>query len=172
MQHQGINLKNKDDLHVLLFQVAEIWMGFPVQCVREVFHKASLILSPKTPSFLEGFLNLGGTAIPVLNLARLFDLPEKQDHLYTPFIITQTGSSIMGFQVEAVSGIVAICRQHLLSVGEQKAFNDCVEYLAELDEKRIHLLSMDKILIEQETRAVAQFRQMAQERVSRISMTA
>ena len=48
---------------------------------------ASLFRPPTIPSLLEGFLNLRGTAVPVLSLGRLFGLHERPLELHTPLVI-------------------------------------------------------------------------------------
>ena len=59
------------------------------------------------PSGLAGFLDLRGTAIPIVRLDRLFDLPERQPGLHTPMIVLRGVLGPIGILVNSVRGIVA-----------------------------------------------------------------
>ena len=62
--------------NLLVFHLSGLNCAFPLEAVREVVPMASLSSPPGLPSGLLGFLDLRGTAIPIVRLDRLFDLRE------------------------------------------------------------------------------------------------
>ena len=75
---------------LLLFHVGGEEYGIPLRHLQEVVLMARLSRSPGLPGILAGFLNLGGSAIPVLRLDRLLGLSEQTPGLYTPLIVLAT----------------------------------------------------------------------------------
>src|SRR5512145_2933093 len=65
-----------DDLHsVVIFRLGGQHFAVPVAEVREVVPYCWLAQPPRMPSFVQGVLNLGGVAVPVLRLDHLLGLP-------------------------------------------------------------------------------------------------
>ena len=65
-------------LRVCVFELAGQSFGLPLESVREIVPMAALSRPPSMPSILEGFLNLRGTALPVLRIAALLGLPQDR----------------------------------------------------------------------------------------------
>jgi len=68
--------------NLLIFHSSGLDCAFPLEAVREIVPMAQLFSPPGLPSGLAGFLDLRGTAIPIVRLDRLFDLPEQQAGLH------------------------------------------------------------------------------------------
>ena len=66
----------------LIFHSSGLDCAFPLETVREIVPMARLSCPPGLPTGLVGFLDLRGTAIPIVRLDRLFDLPEQQAGLH------------------------------------------------------------------------------------------
>ena len=80
----------EQDLHVAAFELAGRTCAIPSANVREVLFMPALARPPGLPAILEGILNLGGVAVPVVKLDRLFGLPERVAGLYTPIIVLRS----------------------------------------------------------------------------------
>jgi len=63
-------------LSLLVFHLSGQAYGLPLAEVAEVVPMALLSRAPGLPPLLAGFLNLAGTAVPVLRTDRLFGLPD------------------------------------------------------------------------------------------------
>src|SRR5438132_11427250 len=92
---------------LLIFRSSGLNCAFPLEAVQEIVPMALLARPPGLPSLLAGFLDLRGTAVPIVRLDRLFDLPEQQPGLYTPLIILRGPDSPVGVLVGAVRQIVS-----------------------------------------------------------------
>jgi purine-binding chemotaxis protein CheW len=151
--------------NLLIFKAGGVDCAFPLEAVQEVVPMATLFSPPGLPSGLAGFLNLRGTAVPIIRLDRLFELPERQPGLHTPMIVLRGVSSPTGVLVESVHAIVPMPSGRLLDIPEGGTFRGCATAALEVDGEPIHLLSAAALLEANEGRLLADFRDMAQARL-------
>ncbi|OGG54320.1 MAG: hypothetical protein A3F84_14840 [Candidatus Handelsmanbacteria bacterium RIFCSPLOWO2_12_FULL_64_10] len=151
---------------LMVFTLAGQSCAIPLKSVREVVPMAQLARPPGLPALLEGFLNLRGEAVPVVRLRRLFGLPEASPGLYTPMVVLKGREGPLALLVDEVSGVLSASEEAGLPVQEGHAFNDCVEAEVVLDGRAVHLLSTDRLLLEQERRRIAELQVVAQRRLS------
>ena len=151
--------------NLLVFHSSGLNCAFPLQAVREIVPMASLSSPPGLPSGLEGFLDLRGTAIPIVRLDRLFDLPEQQPGLYTPMIILRGVLGPIGILVDRVRGIVSLPSTELVDIAEDQTFQGCATASVKLDGDLVHLLSPAALLSANEDRLLADHGATAQARL-------
>lgn len=72
--------------------------------VAEIVAAATLLRMPGQPSILEGFLNLRGEAVAIVNFRRLFDMGAKEVWAHTPFLILKGEGARIGLAVGAGAG--------------------------------------------------------------------
>lgn len=65
------------------------------------------------PSRIVGILNLGGEAIPVLNLSELLGLADCEADLYSHILLTRTNDGIVGFLSQAVKKVISMPQRSL-----------------------------------------------------------
>jgi purine-binding chemotaxis protein CheW len=159
VEHPKINTAN-----LLIFHAGGVDCAFPIEAVQEVVPMATLFAPPGLPSGLAGFLNLRGTAVPIIRLDRLFELPERQPGLHTPMIVLR-GLSPMGVLVESVHAIVPMPSARLLDIPEGGTLRGCATAALDVDGRAIHLLSAAALLEANEGRLLADYRDMAQARL-------
>ena len=149
---------------VLLFRIATQGYALPVSALSEIVPMAQLVKTPSTPQLIAGLLQLGGRAIPVLRLARLFGLEEQSPSLYTPLLVLRRENPPLALLVDCVSGIVNIEEAALVPLREGFCFNDCATGLLSHNGEHMVLLDDRRLLSEQEERcavelaAIEQFR--------------
>ena len=155
-----------DSQRTLLVFYAGRQAALPLECVERVVPMAQLARPIGMPSPLEGILNLGGAAVPVLRLDRLFGLPVQPSGLYSTLIVLRSqGDSKFALLVERTSEVVSIPCSELLSVDSQDSFNACVVASFLLRGQMVPLLSPQHILLEKEARALSEFKTLAQQRI-------
>jgi purine-binding chemotaxis protein CheW len=121
---------------------------------------------PGLPSALEGFLNLAGTAVPVVRLDHLLRLPVQRPGLYSMLIVLKSASDgAMAVLADRVSEIISVPENALLPVGEEHSFNGCAEAVVPVRGEVVHLLSPARILLEKEREVLSEFQAMAQQRL-------
>jgi purine-binding chemotaxis protein CheW len=141
---------------VCLCLVAGERVALRLETVSEIVPMAALSRPPSMPSVLEGFLNLGGTAVPVLRLARLLGLPEAPLELHTPLVIVRGGILPLALLVNRVLGIAAVTADGLVPIGHMDSFNGCVDGRLTIANDVVHLLSLERLLLEKEQRTLAE----------------
>jgi purine-binding chemotaxis protein CheW len=149
-----------------VFQLAGEKAAVPLENVGRIAPMAELARPPGLPSALEGFLNLRGTAVPVLRLDRLLQLRERSPGLYSK-LITLKGvfDGQVAILVDQVSEILSVAETTFLPVGKEHSFNACMEAAVPARGEVIHLLSPGRILLELERRSLAEFQAAAQRRL-------
>jgi purine-binding chemotaxis protein CheW len=147
--------------NLLVFHSSGLDCAFPLEAVREIVPMARLASPPGLPSGLLGFLDLRGTAIPIVRLDRLFDLPEQKPGLHTPMIILRGVLGPIGILADSVRGIVPASSAALLDIPEDGTFRGCGTAALQLDGELIHLLSPAALLDANEDRLLADYGAMS-----------
>jgi purine-binding chemotaxis protein CheW len=150
---------------LLLFHLGGQAYGLPLEDVLEIVPLAELSRPPGLPALLAGFLNLGGKALPVLRLDRLFGLPELVPGLYTPLVILRSTSHPLALLVETVSRIVTISADAVVPVPAGESFNDCALGMVTLDGHVVLLLSAERLLLDKEQQCLAELQDREQARL-------
>ena len=156
--------------NVLVFHSSGLDCAFPLEAVQEIVPMASLVTPPGLPPGLAGFLDLRGTAIPIIRLDRLFDLPEQKPGLHTPMIVFRGTLGPIGILVDSVRGIVPASGQ-LLDLAEERTFHGCATGVIEVDGDRIHVLSPASLLQANEDRIVADLTILSRARLLQLAPT-
>jgi purine-binding chemotaxis protein CheW len=150
---------------LLIFHSNGLDCAFPLEAVREVVPMARLSCPPGMPSGLAGFLDLRGTAIPIVRLDRLFDLAEQRAGLHTPMIVLHGVLCPIGILVDSVRGIVPVLSTRLLDIPEDRTFQGCATAALQLNGDLVYLLSGTALLKAGEDRWLADYMAMSQARL-------
>jgi purine-binding chemotaxis protein CheW len=151
--------------NLLVFHSSGLNCAFPLDAVREIVPMARLSSPPGLPWGLAGFLDLRGTAIPIVRLDRLFDLPEQKPGLHTPMILLHGVLGPIGILVDSVRGIVPALSARVLDIPEGQTFQGSTTAILELDGELIHVLSPAALLGANEDRLLADYAVMAEARL-------
>jgi purine-binding chemotaxis protein CheW len=149
---------------LLIFHSSGLDCAFPLDAVREIVPMATLSTPPGLPSGLAGFLDLRGTAVPIVRLERLFDLREQQPGLHTPMVILRGVLGPIGILVDSVRGIVQAPARRL-DLPPDGTFQGCARAVLQIDGEPIHLLSPASLLAANEHRLLADYGAMSRARL-------
>jgi purine-binding chemotaxis protein CheW len=156
---------------LLLFQTSGLNCAFPICEVREIVPMARLSAPPGLPSGLAGFLDLRGTATPIIRMDKLFDLAEQKPGLHTPMIILRGRECPMGLLVNSVRGIVPAGTEAALDLPEERTFQGCATAVLQVDGDPVHLLSAVALLEANERRILSDYSAQAQVRLRQLEET-
>ena len=122
--------------------------------VRQVAALEHLTPLPCTPAFVLGIVNLRGAILPVIDLRKLFELPERGLTDLHRIIVLQSGKILFGILADTVTSVRRILLAHLQPslptlTGVRKNYlkGITLERLVVLDAKK---LLMDESIIVQE----------------------
>src|SRR5688500_4627673 len=110
-------------LAVLVFRMAGQQYAIPLREALEILPMAEIARSPSLPATVAGFLNVGGKAVVVVRLDRLFGLPDMPTELYTPLLLLRDTSPPLALVVEGVSRILHLAPDAVLPVRDDHSFN-------------------------------------------------
>ncbi len=94
-----------DALEIVEFVLAYEQYGLETYCVREIHALTNLTPLPCTPAFVPGVVNLRGEIVSVIDIRKLFDLPEQGLTDLNRVIVLQSASMRFGILADAVSGV-------------------------------------------------------------------
>jgi purine-binding chemotaxis protein CheW len=129
--------------------------GLPVSAVEEILPLSRLARPAGAPSILAGILDVGGEPVAVLDMRRLFGLPDGE---FTPetLILRLKGSEPpIGVAVDRVSEIASVRDDEIVPLGEGCAVNDCVTGVVRRDAENVLLLNAERLVLAQERRRLA-----------------
>jgi purine-binding chemotaxis protein CheW len=151
---------------LVVFRLNSQMAAFPAESVERVAPMAALLRPPGLPAALEGVLNLAGAAIPVVSLTRLFRLPPQKPGLYSMLVVLQlSAESRIAAVVDRVTDIVAVPAYRLRPLDREDFFNGCVEAVVDIEGQSVHLLSIARIMLAKEREVLAEFGEVAQQRL-------
>jgi purine-binding chemotaxis protein CheW len=153
------------EVRILAFKLCGQNFALSLEWVQEILPMAWLTPAPGSPGILEGFLNLRGSALPVLRLDRLFRLDGFTPGLYSLILVLKGPGHSLGLMVDEATGILAITEQALLPIREKHTLNDCVEAEVQTQGQLLHLLSPDRILLKLERERISGLQDMEQRRL-------
>ena len=143
-------------LQLVTFKLAGQKYAVNILKVQEINNMKEITSIPNAPSYLEGAVNLRGKVIPVLNLRKKFAFEEKAADELSKIVIMDVRGVIMGLMVDAVSDVLRIPRD-LVEPQPPVSSNVSTEFIsgiAKLEEGLVILLDMDRLLDDEEHRAV------------------
>jgi purine-binding chemotaxis protein CheW len=102
-------------LAFLTFTVAGQRYGLPVTQVIRLIEMVTITQLPGVPDLIQGIINLGGKAVPVLDLRRRFGLTPQAYNLHTPIILVEidVGHRILGLIVDTVEQVLEVAGDDL-----------------------------------------------------------
>lgn len=135
--------------------------GLYVGRVREIIEYPPVTRVPSTPSWIRGVINLRGSVVPVLDLARRFGLPEsplsKRTCLIVVEVVIDDDLAVMALVVDAVCQVVELDEA---AIDEPPAFGTRVrvDYLlgvGQIPQGLVLILDLDRVLTLDEMRVAA-----------------
>ncbi|MFO0592328.1 MAG: chemotaxis protein CheW [Polyangiaceae bacterium] len=129
--------------------------------VREVLEFTTVTRVPRTPEFMRGVINLRGKVVPVIDLRLKFGMSRTETTIDTCVIIAEVDvrgeKTVLGALADSVQEVIELEPKNIEPpphMGMRVAI-DFISGMGKRDEKFLILLDIDKVLSEDETRAVS-----------------
>jgi purine-binding chemotaxis protein CheW len=158
-------------LQIIVFDVCGTACALHRNAAREFLPLPRLWRPPALPRPVAGFFNLSGRAVPVLRLDMLFGLPLRDDDaeqaLYRHLIVTDGigRQETTALLVDRVLDVASIDTSRLSPVQQADSLNGCVEAEVTWQDRLVHLLSLERILLAEERQALDELGRQAQNRL-------
>jgi len=131
---------------LVTFRLGDEEYGVDILKVHEIDRMMDITEVPNAPSSIEGVINLRGKVIPVINLRRKFNLPEKEADSRTKIVVVDIGTSA-GMIVDSVSEVLRISSDIVEPPPPMTASVSC-EYIkggGKLKDRLLILLDIEKL---------------------------
>jgi purine-binding chemotaxis protein CheW len=150
----------------LLLDVAGTPCALPRRAVAEILPLPELHNPPAAGGWLSGFLNLGGSPIPVVDLAALLGLrpPVAEPGLYAHLVLTR--GETLAYLVDRVADLVTVPEAAIRPAEEAGTLNGCVAAELVLGDRLVHALAPERLLTMQERSRVEALARAAAERLA------
>lgn len=148
-------LMNTDihEIQVACFRLGEDLYAADIMRIKEIIRLQKLANLPKSPTFVEGVLNLRGAVIPVIDLRKRFDLPVISHDRDTRLLIVTVGRQVVGLVVDEVTEVISVPVRDIKQP-PRVAGGIGAEYLVGVclaKDSLIMLLNLDRILSDRES---------------------
>ena len=150
----------------LLLDVAGTPCALPHDAVAEILPLPDLHAPPAAGGWLTGFLNLGGRAVPVIDLASLLGVAPtaSPDSLYAHLVLVR--GEAVAYLVDRAADLVTIPETAIRPTGAAGTLNGCVTAELVLGDRLVHALAPERLLTAQERARVAALTRAAAERLA------
>jgi purine-binding chemotaxis protein CheW len=143
-------MKNTDLL--LSFAVEGRKYALPLSCVDKIIRVVEITPLPKAPHIILGIINFHGRVIPVVNLRKRFDLPERDMELSDQLIIAETPHRPVALLADHVGTVIEIDNQEIIRAGQIVPRTEYVEGVVMLAEGLLLIHDLAKFLsLDEET---------------------
>ena len=119
---------NDDEEQLVVFRLGNEEFGVPIDSVQEIVRVPdNLTHVPKSPSFIEGVMNLRGVVLPVIDQRRRFGMPSIESNDRQRIMVFVINEVRTGFIVDSVAEVLKISRHDIeaapsLSPEQQRLF--------------------------------------------------
>lgn len=143
----------------LSFFVADEQYGIEISHINEIIAVMNITHVPRTPSFVEGVINLRGSIIPIVDIRGKFGLEKKEHDMNTAIIINEVSGVNIGFIVDRVEDVLTFDIKDLNEPPKFGSHIDTsfIQSVAEVDSDVILILDMEKIFEDDELTQMGTF---------------
>src|SRR5690625_2590881 len=143
-----------NELEIVMFQVGSGLFGINVLKVREIINAVDVTVIPNSHPNVEGIIRLREEVLPVVNLAKVLEVPESENPENDKFIISELNQIKIAFRVHHVSRIHRISWEQIekpteLSAGDQAYAIGIIK----LENEMSILLDFEKVVVEIDPKA-------------------
>ena len=136
---------DSDIIDVITFTLAAETYGIESAFVREVYPLKDFTPLPGVPLYIFGIINVRGQILPVVDLKKFFNIPEKGLGELNKVIILRHGQMEFGILADIVNGTQTIGHEEIQSVQlSQSGIGE--EYLKGVTKESLILLDAERLL--------------------------
>lgn len=142
----------------LSVKVGEQEYAIDIRCIREIRGWIASTHLPYAPDFIKGMINLRGSVLVVVDLARRLGLGDTEPNPASVVVVAEYGNRVAGLLVDAVCDIVTVTddmRQKTPETGSNVP-KSYVEGLVMMENRIISILSIASVIPDEKVQAMAE----------------
>lgn len=145
-------------VQIVTFRLGADEFGLDVFSVHEILRHQPVTAVPKAPAFVEGVIDVRGALVPVVDLRKRFELPERTGSAEARIAIVQYGAERLGLVVDVVTEVLRVA-ETAISAPPAYLKGLAAEFMrgvVRLPERLIVLIDVERILGTEERIALEQ----------------
>lgn len=100
-----------DELQLVSFEVADQEYAMAIEDVQEIVQiPEEIIHVPHADSHVVGVMTLRNRLLPLVNLRRMFDLPDRENDDHSRIVVVSLGSSSVGVVMDSVNEVLRVAK--------------------------------------------------------------
>jgi purine-binding chemotaxis protein CheW len=148
MSNEASKQSDRVEVELLSFRVGDQEYSVDIMSVREIRGWTRATSLPHSPAYVRGVINLRGTVLPVIDLARRLGLPSGEITDRNVIIVVNIEDRTVGLLVDAVSDILSIPHDELapppdLAADRSQTF---ISALTIVDGRMIRVLDLGSVM--------------------------
>ncbi len=113
----GLEEVTRPELVAVVFSVGDREFSIELKYLREISELSEVVPLPLSPHYIEGITHLRGTAIPVVNMARLKDISERPGGQRW-LMVLEVGENLLGLVSDQMPDLSTEYRGEIINVPE------------------------------------------------------
>lgn len=147
--------KDQKEIQMIVFQLDKGEYAVPITSVQEIIMPQTPTKIPKSPSFVEGVINLRGHVIPVIDGRKKFQLEISEKSNETRIMILDVEHDIVGLIVDSVSEVIHLNTEDIEPTPiDIEDGNDFIHGVGKFQNRLLILLNLSKFLHANETQSL------------------
>lgn len=145
----------------LSFMLGQEMFAIGILAIREILEYHGVTPVPGLPTCILGVINLRGTAVPVLDLARRLERPpsplSKRTCIIVVEVLSEEGAFVIGVMVDAVNAVLDIAASEIEPAPRFGAAvrAELLQGIGKVNGRFVLLLNVQQVVSEQEIAALA-----------------
>lgn len=147
---------NEKETKILVFTINGEYYAADIIDVERILGYEETTKLPDSPDFIQGVINYEGDILPIISLAKRFNMPLKTSLKEEKIIVVKQEENKIGVIVDEVSEVIDVNVDSIESPPEIVSFisKRYIKGLIKLDKKIIIFLNFNKILTEDEKKSI------------------
>ena len=146
MLNQMKELKPAGQDQIVLFTLDEPRYALYLSAVERVVRAVEITPLPNAPGIVLGVINWQGKILPVIDIRKRFNLPEREMDLDDRFIIARAAGRLVALAAESVAGIRKLTEQESASAAQAVPFAEHLRGVAKVDGDLVLIYDLDRFL--------------------------
>lgn len=146
-------LEKIEKKQILVFHLANEELGLDIAYVREALRPQKIFPLPKTPSFIEGVINLRGHLVALIDMRKRLHVPPMEEESDRRIIVCKVNKFIVGLMVDRLREIIDLSKENFKPTPEVVSILMEEEFLAGVaivGERVIPVLNLEHLLTQRE----------------------
>jgi purine-binding chemotaxis protein CheW len=148
------SIKDNEKQKIVLFSLDEPRYALYVSEVVKVERAVEITLLPKAPQVVSGVISFHGEIIPVIDIRKLFRLPQREIRLEDQFIIARTSRRLVVLAVDSVNGVYDVDHHQAIDSRDSLPFTEYLSGIASIDHDIVLITDLEQFLSLDEERVL------------------